>query len=60
MVGPQYSSVLFYRNLGVTTADYFKRELDVYIPSDAYANVQATELDLFAYNSPWRFQFGTQ
>jgi len=60
MSGPEYSNVLFYRNLGVTVANWFKRELDIYIPSAAYANVQATELDLFAYNSPWRFQFGTQ
>lgn len=58
--GGAWGNSLNFRNVGPTTANYFKRELDVYIPSSSYAQMEALELDVFAYNAPFRFQFGTQ
>jgi hypothetical protein len=58
--GGPWANSLNFRDLAATSANYFKRELDVYIPTSSYPQLRALEIDVFAYNAPYRFQFGTQ
>lgn len=58
--GPSYSNALFWQKVGPTDATYFQAEFDVYITPKSITNAQAFEYDIFAYNSPYEFMFGSE
>ena len=60
MKGPAYSNALFYRNVGATTANYLALDLWAYVSSSMIGNTEALEYDAWAYNSPYRFMWGSQ
>lgn len=55
--GPAYTNALFVRKVGETTANYFIAEFDAYIPEET---PQALEYDIFAFNQPTEYMFGSQ
>lgn len=60
VTGPDYTNLLAYKNVGQTSANYFYLDLWVYTTAASVASAQALEFDTFAYNSPYRWMFGTQ
>lgn len=55
--GPAYSNALWVRKVGATSNNYFIAEFDAYIPEEA---PQALEYDIFAFNQPTEYMFGSQ
>jgi hypothetical protein len=58
--GPPWTNLLVWQKVGATSASSFASEQDVYIPSATAQNAQALEFDIFAFNSPYEFMFGSQ
>lgn len=55
--GPAYTNALWFHKVGATDATYFIAEFDAYIPEEA---PQTLEYDLFAFNAPTEYMFGSQ
>lgn len=55
--GPAYTNALWIHKVDATDANYFIAEFDVYIPEET---PQTLEYDLFAFNRPTEFMFGSQ
>lgn len=60
VTGPPYSNALWWDKLGPTDANHFQAEFDVYIPKSNVNSVEAYEYDIFAFNEPYEFMFGTE
>lgn len=58
--GSPYSNLLTWQKVGATDANYFHVEADAYIPKQTLNHAQALEYDVFAYNSPYRYMFGSE
>jgi hypothetical protein len=57
--GPPYSNALWYKKVGPSTATYLESDARVYIPSQTLS-AQALEYDIFLYQSPYEYMFGSE
>lgn len=58
--GPAYSNALFFLKTTATTANYFQSDFDIYIGAQSAKYSQAFEYDMFAFNSPYEYMFGSE
>lgn len=58
--GPAWSNILDVQKVGATNANYFEAELDVYIPKITADSANALEYDIFIFDDPYEFMFGSQ
>ncbi len=61
MTGPAWTNFLVWDKVGATDAGNFNSDFWAYIPAGYLKTAyQALEYDIFAYNAPYRFMFGSQ
>jgi hypothetical protein len=56
--GPAWTNILFWDKVGPTNATYFVGDFYVFPVESSYA--QAYEYDIFAYNAPFRYMWGSE
>jgi hypothetical protein len=58
LTGPAYTDALYCDKTGATDAQYFVGDYEVTIPT--LSGVQALEYDMFAFNIPFQYMFGSE
>jgi hypothetical protein len=58
VTGPAGTNLLVYKKIGATNATYFTTDFWAFLGDSAYAG--AYEYDIFAFNAPYRFMWGSQ
>jgi len=61
VTGPAWTNFLAWDKVGATNATYFNSDFWVTIPtSDNPSDIQALEYDIFAFNSPYEYMWGSE
>ena len=61
VTGPAWTNFLAWDKVGATSANYFQSDFWAYVPTAfPQSSYQALEYDIFAFNSPYRYMFGSQ
>lgn len=61
VTGPEWTNFLAWNKVGATNATYFQSDFWVLIPSEyPLANLQALEYDIFQFESPYEFMWGSE
>jgi hypothetical protein len=58
VTGPAWTNFLAWDKVGATSATYFNSDFWVLVPNNP--NIQALEYDLFSFNSPYEYMFGSE
>ncbi len=58
--GPAYTNALFWQKVGPTNLNSFQSEADIYVTEEDVQYAQALEFDIFAFNAPFEFMFGSE
>lgn len=61
VTGPAWTNFLAWDKVGATSANYFHSDFWTFLPkSVSLSDYQALEYDIFAFNAPYRYMFGSQ
>ena len=60
VTGPAWTNFLAWDKVGATSATYFNSDFWELVPKASQSNTQALEYDIFQFQSPYEFMFGSE